>query len=116
MAQSWARRLNFWNDQPAPATFGTRTSVSSSSGASADSRKPVKKSPAAMTRSPPGPLATMDPPSASTVAGRSEAGSLWAIEPPMVPRWRTCGSPTCEAAWARSGTCAFSRSEISRSR
>ena len=22
MAQSWARRLNFWNDQPAPATFG----------------------------------------------------------------------------------------------
>ena len=22
MAQSWARRLNFWNDQPAPAVFG----------------------------------------------------------------------------------------------
>ena len=40
IAQSWARRLNFWNDQPAPATFGTRISVSSSSGASAVSRKP----------------------------------------------------------------------------
>ena len=28
------------------------------------------------------------------VAGRSDAGSAWAIEPPIVPRWRTCGSPT----------------------
>ena len=44
MAQSWARRLNFWNDQPAPVAFGMRTSVSSSSGARAVSRKPVKKS------------------------------------------------------------------------
>ena len=44
MAQSWARRLNFWNDQPAPGTLGTRISVSSSSGSRADSRKPVKKS------------------------------------------------------------------------
>ena len=32
MAQSWARRLNFWNDQPAPGAFGTRISVSSSVG------------------------------------------------------------------------------------
>ena len=52
MAQSWARRLNFWNDQPAPPALGTRTSVSSSSGASAVSRKPWKKSVAAMVRSP----------------------------------------------------------------
>ena len=32
MAQSWARRLNFWNDQPRRRIFGTRISVSSSSG------------------------------------------------------------------------------------
>ncbi len=25
MAQSWARRLNFWNDQPAPGSFGTKS-------------------------------------------------------------------------------------------
>ena len=58
MAQSWARRLNFWNDQPAPATFGTRISVSSSSGASAVSRKPVKKSSAGISARPSGPRAT----------------------------------------------------------
>ena len=39
MAQSRARRLNFWYDQPAPGTLGTTTSVSSSSGARAVSRK-----------------------------------------------------------------------------
>ena len=43
MAQSWARRLNFWNDQPAPPIFGTRISVSSSSGARAVSRKPSEE-------------------------------------------------------------------------
>ena len=85
MAQSWARRLNFWNDQPAPGTFGTRISVSSSSGASADSRNPVKKSVAAISRSPRADRATRVPPSASTTAGRSEAGSAWASEPPIVP-------------------------------
>ena len=94
MAQSWARRLNFWNDQPAPATFGTRISVSSSSGASAVSRKPWKKSVAGMVRSPLGPRTTMVAPRASATAGRSDAGSPWAIEPPIVPRWRTWGSPT----------------------
>ena len=52
-----------------------------------------------------GPWATYVAPSASVVAGRSEAGSAWAIEPPIVPRWRTCGSPTWLAAWASSGTC-----------
>ncbi len=38
MAQSWARRLNFWKLQPAPFIFGTRISVSISSGSSADSK------------------------------------------------------------------------------
>ena len=116
IAQSCARRLNFWNDHPAPGNFGTRISVSSSSGASADSRKPVKKSPAAIVRSPLLDRATSVPPKASTTAGRSEAGSECASEPPSVPRWRTCGSPTWLAAWARSGTCCLSRSEVSTSR
>ena len=51
MAQSCARRLNFWNDQPAPGIFGTRISMSISSGASAVSRKPSKKSVAAISAS-----------------------------------------------------------------
>ena len=33
----------------------------------------------------------------------SEAGSAWATVPPTVPRWRTCGSPTSPAVWARIG-------------
>ena len=52
------------------------------------------------------------PPRASTTAGRSDAGSAWASEPPMVPRWRTWGSPTWPAAWARIGTWACSRSRV----
>ena len=53
----------------------------------------MKKSSAAISRSPPGPRTTSVPRSASSAAGRSEAGSPWAIEPPIVPRWRTWGSP-----------------------
>ena len=89
---------SFWNDQPAPAALGTRISVSSSVGDSAVSRKPVKKSSTGMVRSPSGPCATIVARMASSTAGRSDAGSPWAIEPPMVPRWRTCGSPTWPAA------------------
>ena len=40
IAQSCARRLNFWKLQPAPPIFGTRISVSISSAARALSRKP----------------------------------------------------------------------------
>ena len=40
MAQSWARRLNFWKPQVAPFILGTRISVSSSVGSMVDSRKP----------------------------------------------------------------------------
>ena len=54
--------------------------------------------------------------SASVVAGRSEAESAWAIEPPMVPRCRTCGSPTWDAACLSSGTCSANRSDVSTSR
>ena len=104
MAQSWARRLNFWNDHPAPARRGTRISVSTSSGARAVSMNPVKNSAAGMVRSPPGPRATRVAPNASTTAGRSDAGSPWANEPPMVPRWRIWGSPTWPAAAGSNGT------------
>ena len=58
IAQSCARRLNFWKPHPAPCIFGTRISVSSSSAASADVRKPSKKSAAAISRVPFGPCAT----------------------------------------------------------
>ena len=40
IAQSWARRLNFWKLQPAPFILGTRISVSISSAASDDVKKP----------------------------------------------------------------------------
>ena len=70
IAQSCARRLNFSNAQPAPLVLGTRTSVMISSGASAVSRKPWKKSSAAITRSPPLPRTTMLPRRASTHRGQ----------------------------------------------
>jgi hypothetical protein len=35
-------------------------------------------------------------PSETSAAGKSAAGSLLAIEPPIVPRWRTAGSPSTE--------------------
>ena len=54
---------------------------------------------AAISRSPLGPWhATTEPSSASSTAGRSDAGSPWASEPPIVPRWRTCGSAIVPAA------------------
>ena len=115
IAQSWARRLNFSNAQPAPSVFGTRTSVMISSGASAVSRKSRKKSSAAITRSPPLPRTTMLPRSASTTAGRSDAGSPCASDPPSVPRWRTCGSPTSPAAALRIGTCCRTSASCSTS-
>ena len=93
---------------------GTLTSVSSSSGCRTDSRNPVKKSAASISRLPPGPSATRVPPRASTAAGRSEAGSAWASEPPMVPRWRTAGSPTIEATWANRGQAWANSDECSR--
>ena len=45
------------------------------------------------TRSPRDERATISASSASRQAGRSDAGSAWAIEPPTVPRLRTCRSP-----------------------
>ncbi len=52
------------------------------------------------------------PPVARTAAGRSEAGSAWASEPPRVPRWRTWGSPTVRATAPSSGASAATRSAV----
>jgi hypothetical protein len=94
MAQSMARWVNFWNDQPRAAGFGTRISVSSSPGSSTVSNRPSKNSPIPISRAPSVPRATTVASSASSTAGRSEAGSACATEPPMVPRCLICGSPT----------------------
>ena len=45
------------------------------------------------------------PPSASTMAGISDAGSACARLPPMVPRLRICGCAICGSASAISGRC-----------
>ena len=50
MAQSMARLVNFWNDQPGAAGLGMRISVISSPASSAVSNRPRKKSPAAISR------------------------------------------------------------------
>ena len=77
---------------------GTRTDISNSSGCIAVSKKPWKKSSALTVRLPPGLCSSTEPPSATSAIGRSAAGSACDSEPPMVPRWRICGSPT----WAGS--------------
>jgi hypothetical protein len=69
IAQSWARRWNFWYEKPTPGSLGTRISVSISSGARQVSRNPVHKPRAPIVRSPPpGP-----PTSTSTVGVASRS-------------------------------------------
>src|SRR5947207_2549564 len=116
IAQSWARRWNFWYENPAPGDFGTRISVSNSSGSSAVSRKPRKNAAAATVRSPPGPWTKNVASSARSRAGRSDAGSPWETDPPIVPRCRTWLSPTSAATVRNGAHCAESTSLISRSR
>src|SRR5215831_1081638 len=60
IAQSMARLVNFWNDQPRSAGLGIRISVSSSPGSSAVSNSPRKKSVMAISRLPDGPRVTRD--------------------------------------------------------
>src|ERR1019366_5173965 len=83
IAQSIARFVSFSNPH-SPSERGTRTSTSSSSGLRATSKKLRKKSFASISRRPFGPWTTRVPPRASTAAGKSEAGSPWAIDPPIV--------------------------------
>ena len=117
IAQSCARRLNFSYAKPAAPVLRTWISVSSSSGASAVSRNPWKKSVAATERVPPGPCNTKVASSASSAAGRSLAGSPCATEPPIVPRCRTWLSPTCAATRAQhTALLAASTEFVSRSR
>ena len=102
VAQSWARRVNFSYAHP-PLVLGTRISVSTSCGSSAVWRKPAKLSAIGRRRSPPGPRTTSSASSASRIVGASEAGSVCATEPPIVPRCLTCGSPIVPTDSARIG-------------
>src|SRR5699024_175878 len=65
----------------------------------------MKKSAAGTLRSPPGPAMRSSASIASRQVPISPAGSACAVDPPMVPRWRTCGSATVAAASASRGAC-----------
>ena len=109
VAQSCARRLYLRYDQPVQLpSFGTRISVSISSGPIAESKTPLeevrRRQPSARR---PGPGSRTRQPSASITAGRSDAGSQCASEPPIVPRWRTCGSPISPAVCETIGQCSW---------
>ena len=67
---------------------GSRASTKSSSSASAVVMMPLKKSRAAMTRSPRALLAKTSPSSAASTRHHSDAGSACASEPQKVPRLR----------------------------
>ena len=54
---------------------------------------------AATSRVPPAPATVSEPSQARNTVGRSEAGSPWTSEPPMVPRLRTCWSAMSAVAW-----------------
>ena len=96
IAQSWARRLNFWYDEAVRPVFGTRISVSSSSGCERGLEEALEELGGRRSvRSPEAPGRRRSASSASSAAGRSDAGSPCATEPPIVPRWRTWLSPTC---------------------
>ena len=86
-----------------PGMAGSRTSTSSSSGASRVVRYVSKSSPAFSVRRPRGLRTTTSPSSAVSTAGYSAEGSAWAIEPPMVPRERMGRCPTHRVASSSSG-------------
>ena len=86
------------------AATGIRSATASSSGASALVKGPVKKSSAAMVRSPRVLAATTSPSAASSAAGSSAEGSANATLPTAVPRRRTDGWATCRTASANTGT------------
>ena len=61
-------------------------------------KESMKKSRAAMVRSPFTLRQTSEARVAMRTAGQSDDGSAWAQEPPIVPQLRTCGSPMPPAA------------------
>jgi hypothetical protein len=76
----------------------------------------LKKSPAATVRdAPSGPRTTKLAPSATITVPMSPAGSACAMDPPIVPTWRTCGSPTCCAVSATIGAACCSTSLLATS-
>src|SRR3569623_1136922 len=93
-----ARWANF--SYAARFAAGTCTAVTISSRSSAVSNKPLKKSSAAILRR----SVAIVAPSATSAAGYSAAGSACAIDPPIVPRLRTCASPIQPASPASAGT------------
>ena len=101
IAQSACRRLNL--TYAAELTLGTRTSVISSPGWREVVRYPVNRSPASIVRLPLGPCTATEPPRASSSVGRSPWESACASDPPIVPRFRTCGSPIPAAVSASTG-------------
>ena len=60
-------------------------------------------------------VTTKRAPSAVSTVGRSDAGSACATLPPIVPRLRTAGSPTCPAASASAGHCSRSTADAASS-
>ncbi len=95
MAQSWARRLNFWKFHPAPFIFGTRISVSISSAASDGLQETLVEVACGDLAGAVGALGDVRRAErqASLPEGR-RPDRCGAMDPPIVPRWRTCGSPT----------------------
>ena len=76
---------------------------------------PLKNSAAGTDRVPDAPRITNVASSASSVAGRSEAASPCATEPPIVPRCLICGSPTSPAVCASSGMSEASSGDVATS-
>ncbi len=112
MAQSLARRVNFSYPKPDGPVRGTRIStIISLAGSMAVSKNPVKNDVIGTSRRPSAEASTTTTSEASVAVGRSAAGSACASEPPMVPRCRTCGSPTNPAASAISGASAAKMGE-----
>src|SRR6185369_12544706 len=89
-----AKREAGWRNLAYPpfAGTGTETAVMIAPSSSAVVNRPLKKSSDDIERL----LVFTVAPSETSAAGKSAAGSLLAIEPPIVPRWRTAGSPSTE--------------------
>ena len=91
------------------ARLGSSTSISISSRRKRGGERADEEIAAAsIQRSPRTDCARSRPPSASTIAGISEAGSACARLPPIVPRLRICGCAMCGSASAMSGRSAAS--------
>ena len=117
MAQSWARRLNFWKLQPALPILGMRISVSSSSAARVDSEEALVE----VGRGDlPRPVRALGHVRRRRARAWSPAGRRPGRRGPASHRWcpggAPAGSPTWDVAWPSSGACCLTRSDVSTSR